>query len=178
VSPLEFRRATPAEVDDAAAVIEDAIAWSAARGLASWGPGEFADPEGWGRQRLLEALEVGGLHLAWRDGAPVATFSLLPEDPVFWPGAPPDALYLHRFAVRAAHAGSGIGAAALAWMAGETRRAGRRFIRLDALGDNRGIRAYYERVGFAHRGDVVVRDLPFALYEWDLDRAEHTPTST
>ena len=65
--------------------------------------------------------------------------SLFPEDPVFWPDSPPDALYLHRFAVRAGHSGSGAGAAALAWADAEVLRRGRRFLRLDCLAQNAGI---------------------------------------
>ena len=75
------------------------------------------------------------------------------------------------FAIRERHSGTGVGWAAMAWMAAETRLAGRRFIRLDALRDNPGIRAYYERAGFEHRGDVAVHGMHFALYELDLARA-------
>jgi GNAT superfamily N-acetyltransferase len=165
---VQFRRATAADVADAADVLEDAIAWSLAKGLPSWDPGVFGDADGWGRTRLVEALAVDGLYVGTADEATVTTFSLLPEDPLFWPDAPPDALYLHRFAVRDSHSGTGVGAAALRFTAAETRRAGRRFVRLDALRDNAGIRAYYERAGFEHRGDVDAFDTPFALYEWDL----------
>jgi GNAT superfamily N-acetyltransferase len=172
---LAFRRATVADVAEAADVLEDAIAWSLAKGLPSWDPGVFGDPDGWGRTRLLEALEADGLYVGTADGVTVATFSLLPEDQLFWPEAPADALYLHRFAVRASHSGAGIGAAALDFIAAETRRAGRRFVRLDALRDNAGIRAYYERAGFEHRGDVDAFDTGFALFEWDLDRTQARP---
>jgi hypothetical protein len=36
------------------------------------------------------------------------------------------------------------------------RQPGRDYLRLDCLRDNPGIRAYYEGLGFEHRGDLVV----------------------
>jgi GNAT superfamily N-acetyltransferase len=165
---LDIHQAGPEDVDRAARVLEDAIEWAAGRGFASWPPGTFTDPGGWGRERLEEALRADSLYLVVRAGEPVGTFSLLPEDRLFWPDAPQDALYLHRFAVPREHTGTGIGAAALAFMRDEVLRAGRRFLRLDCLADNPGIRRYYERAGFLHRGDTVVRDMRLSLYELDV----------
>ena len=172
MTEVAFRRAAVDEIETAAEILEDAVRWADARGMPSWDAGVFSDPGAWGRQRLVEAFEADGLYLATVDGEAVATFSLLPEDPLLWPDAPDDALYLHRFAVREGNSGSGVGSAALAWMEEEARRFGRRFIRLDTHRDNRGIRAYYERAGFEYRGDAAVRDIPLALFELDLARRE------
>jgi protein-tyrosine phosphatase len=168
VTTLEIRRAMPHDVPAVAAILGDAIAWAAEAGFDSWDPGSFADPHGWGRQRLFEALEANALYLIWLDGQTVGTFSILPVDPLFWPDAPDDALYLHRFAVRDAHRGAGIGAAALDWIVDEARRTGRRYLRLDCLEGNPGIRAYYERAGFDYRGGTTVNGLRFSLYELDV----------
>ncbi len=162
---VQIRAAGADEVGLAAAILEDAIAWAAARGHRSWTAGSFADPRAWGWDRLRQAQVAGGLHLICVDGRSVGTLSLLDDDPRFWPGSAPDALYLHRFAIRGSHAGRGLGAAALAWADAEVLRRGRRYLRLDCLADEPGIRAHYERVGFAYRADVEVEGLRFALYE-------------
>ncbi|HYV02300.1 MAG TPA: GNAT family N-acetyltransferase [Actinomycetota bacterium] len=162
---VEVRPATADELDTAAGVLEDALRWAAARGFESWPAGTFHDPHGWGRTVLRHALEVDGLFLVERSGRAVATLSLFPEDEVFWPGAGPDGLYLHRFAVRRSASGTGVGAEALAWCEAEVRRRGRRFLRLDCVAENPGIRRYYETAGFEHRGDMVVNELGFSLYE-------------
>lgn len=162
---IRVLRARRDEVSVAAEILEDAIAWAAWRGFGSWTPGTFAEPDGWGRERLEQAQESGGLYLIWHEDEAVGTISLLPEDPVFWPDSPADALYLHRFAVRGSCSGKGIGAAALRWAYDEVLRRGRRVVRLDCLRDEPGIRAYYERAGFDHRGDVEVAGIRFSLYE-------------
>jgi len=174
---IEVSLAGEEEVGLAAQILEDAVRWAAARGFDSWIPGSFTEPGGWGRERLVQALEAGGLYLIRAKGDVVATMSLLSEDPVFWPGALPDALYLHRFAVREAHTGGGVGAAALAWADDEVLRRGRRFLRLDCLARNPGIRAYYERAGFRHRGDVEVNGLLFSLYEREARGRGHRAVS-
>jgi len=165
---LAIRRAGSGDVGEAARILEDAIEWAAELGFDSWPPGTFSDPGAWGRARLLEALGMRGLYLVIRAGEPVATFSLLPEDSLFWPDADDDALYLHRFAVRRAYRGGGIGTASLRFMQEEVLRTGRRYLRLDCLAHNPGIRRYYELAGFEHRGDTVVNDMRLSLYELDV----------
>ena len=141
------------------------------------GPGKEVSPRGLrgsfgpdreGRDRLRQALEAGDLYLILVNGETAGTLSLLRDDRSFWPGAPADALYLHGFAVRGSHTGKGIGSAAIAWAAEEARRRGRRFLRLDCLAENPGIRTYYERAGFEHRADTEIHGIRFALYERDL----------
>ncbi len=162
---VRIRPATKGELDEAADLLEDAIGWAAERGFGSWTAGTFRDPDGWGRRVLREALEAGGLFLVERSWGIVGTLSLLPADERFWPDAPPDGLYLHRFAVRRSASGAGVGAAALAWCEEETLRRGRRFLRLDCLTANPGIRRYYEHAGFHHRGDVAVNGIELSLYQ-------------
>ncbi|HYT78248.1 MAG TPA: GNAT family N-acetyltransferase [Actinomycetota bacterium] len=169
---IEIRLAGREDIGVAAHILEEAIAWARLRGFDSWAPGEFASPEGGGRLRLLQAVETGGLYLVFVEGQAVGTMSLLPEGPLFWPGSPPVALYLHRFAIRGPHTGRGVGVAALAWAEHEVMRRGRRLIRLDCLADNPGIRAYYERAGFEHRGDVEVEGTRFSLYEREAGKLE------
>jgi predicted N-acetyltransferase YhbS len=113
--------------------------------------------------RLRKDLETRSLHLVWVGDRPVATFSLLESDALYWPSAADDALYLHRFAVRRDAAGAG--RHAVEWTVGEARRRGREYIRLDCLAENPGIRRYYERFGFAAVDETVIDGVRFSLYE-------------
>jgi protein-tyrosine phosphatase len=96
----------------------------------------------------------------------VATLALKWNDPTFWGDRPADAGYVHALAVRRAHAGSGLGARLLAWAEEQVAAAGREYLRLDCRAENDELRRYYERQGFAPRGEVSVDEFTSALYEW------------
>jgi GNAT superfamily N-acetyltransferase len=117
--------------------------------------------------RLRKDLASRSLYLVWRDDRPVATFSLLESDPMYWPSAGDDALYLHRFAVRRDAAGAG--RRAVEWAVEEAQRRGRDYIRLDCLAENPGIRRYYESCGFAAVDETVIDEVRFSLYELAVD---------
>jgi len=155
-----------AHADDpaiSAAIIEEVAAWGASNGFPSWKPGSFTGPESVGLTRLRGDIAANSLYLVWRGDTPVATFSLLERDPIYWPDAGDDAVYLHRFAVRRAEAGHG--RYAVTWSLEEAERRRRPFVRLDCLAENPGIRRYYERFGFAAVDETVIDGIRYGLYE-------------
>jgi ribosomal protein S18 acetylase RimI-like enzyme len=113
-------------------------------------------------ERRIAAEELFVVDLA---GVPAATFTLLWDDPSFWGERPPDAAYLHKLAVRPAFRRRGLGARIVEWAARRAAEAGRAYLRLDCMRDKAGIRSYYERLGFEHRGDVEHTRFAAALYE-------------
>ena len=98
----------------------------------------------------------------------MATVSLLDEDRLYWPNARADGAYVHRLAVRRSEAGRGVGMAVLRWAEREGLARGKRHLRLDCVASDTAICAYYERAGFEHRGDVVVRGVDMSLYEKEI----------
>jgi GNAT superfamily N-acetyltransferase len=152
-----------------ASILEEASAWGVAEGFPNWTPGSFTGPESVGFSRLRSDIAADSLHLVWRGDTLVATFSLLERDPMFWPLASDDALYLHRFAVRRAAAGAG--RHVVEWCLGEARRRDRSFVRLDCLADNPGIRRYYERFGFTAVDEKVIDGTRYSLYEVPVSEA-------
>lgn len=146
-----------------ASIIEEVAARGASQGFPSWTPGSFSSLDSVGMSRLRGDIAAGGLYLVWRGERPVATFSLLERDPMFWPFAGDEALYLHRFAVRRLAAGAG--SHAVAWCLREARRRKRSFVRLDCLADNPGIRRYYERYGFTAVDETVIDGTRYCLCE-------------
>ncbi len=174
-----IRRAAPPDLDAAAAVLEDANRWLRSLGRTGWSEDSFTALDGRGRAQLVKALRVGGLYMARLSvdapgrAEPAATVSLFDVDEVFWPGAPRDALYLHKLAVARRFAGLGLGRAIVEWAADRARDAGRPFLRLDCPRDNPRVRAYYEQAGFAHRGDLTAAGgFEAALYERPTGPAE------
>ena len=141
-----------------AGLLDEATAWVGQRGFEQW-------PLPYPHEEVAAAIERGEVYLAELDGEPVATVTLLWDDPQYWGERPQDAAYVHKLAVSRACAGQRIGSAIVEWADATAARAGRDFLRLDCLRDNPGIRAYYERLGFEYRGDLVVNDRGMSIYE-------------
>jgi ribosomal protein S18 acetylase RimI-like enzyme len=155
---VNIRRCQAQDVATVAALLDEATAWVGDRGYEQW-------PLPFPREEIAAAIERGEVYLAELDGEPVATVTLLWEDPQYCGERPPDAAYVHKLTARRACAGRRIGSALVDWADAAAARAGREFLRLDCLRDNRGIRAYYESLGFEHRGDLVVNDRDMSIYE-------------
>ena len=139
-------------------LLDEATVWVGARGYEQW-------PLPFPRDELAGAVDRGEVYVAEIDGETVATVTLLWDDPMYWGERPPDAAYVHKLAVSRACAGQRIGTAIVEWADATAAAAGREFLRLDCLRDNPGIRAYYERLGFEHRGDLVVNGRDMSIYE-------------
>jgi GNAT superfamily N-acetyltransferase len=168
IQPDPDLRVAPSDSPDiSASIIEEVAAWGTSEGFPNWIPGSFAGPESRGVSHLLGDIASGGLYLVWRGDTAVATVSLLEDDPIFWPDAGSEALYVHRFAVRRSAAGAG--RTAVLWCLDEARRRGRSFVRLDCLRDNPGIRRYYESFGFIAVGGKVINGTAYTFYEVPVD---------
>lgn len=137
-------------------LLADAAAWLRARGIDQW-PERF-DPD-W----VLPAIERGEAWLVEADGEILATLVVQWDDPIFWAGFPADAGYLHRLAVR--RPGTGLGARLLRWAEQHAAKSGKTYLRVDCVTWNGQLRAYYERAGYAHVGDVTVGELTESRYE-------------
>jgi len=151
-------------VSRVAELLDEATVWVGERGYEQW-------PLPFPREEVAQAIERGEVYVAELDGDAVATVTLLWDDPTYWGERPADAAYVHKLAVSRACAGQRIGQAIVEWADATAAAAGRDFLRLDCLRDNAGIRAYYERLGFEHRGDLVVNGRGMCIYE----RRVHTP---
>jgi GNAT superfamily N-acetyltransferase len=139
-------------------LLDEATVWVGERGYEQW-------PLPFPRDELAAAIERGEVYVAELEGEPVATVTLLWDDPMYWGERPADAGYVHKLAVRRACAGQRIGSAIVEWADKTAAAAGREFLRLDCLRDNPGIRSYYEQLGFEHRGDLVVNGRNMSIYE-------------
>jgi GNAT superfamily N-acetyltransferase len=156
---VNVRLATPADVPLVAGMLDEATAYVRAKGSDQW-PVPFPQDE------LRGSVSRGELYVVDVDGQPAATFTLLLDDPWFWGTRPPDAVYLHKLAVRRTFAGRRLGERIVEWIVADAAARGREFVRLDCQRDLPGIRMYYERLGFELRGEKTKRaDRAWALYE-------------
>jgi GNAT superfamily N-acetyltransferase len=153
---MEIRAARPDEIEVVLDVLADAAAWLRARGTEQW-------PVRFERDWVMPAIKGGETWLADDGTEVVGTLVVQWDDPMFWAGYPKDAGYLHRLAVR--RRGTGLGAELLRWAERHTAQAGKQFLRLDCVAANEQLRAYYERAGYGHLGDVTVGPYAQARYE-------------
>lgn len=131
-------------------VLAEAAAWTQRLGHENW-PARFP------RSLISRNAERRELYLVEAGDETVATLTLQWSDPRFWDGVGDDdhAGYVHRVAVRRAHAGRGTGYRLLEWADQQVRARGRAWLRLDVVTGNGPLRAYYEAAGFAHVRDLT-----------------------
>jgi GNAT superfamily N-acetyltransferase len=153
---MQVRRARTEEIETVLDVLADAAAWTRARGIEQW-------PERFPRDWVMPAVERGETWLAEVGGEIVGSLVVQWDDPIFWSGYPTDAGYLHRLAVR--RHGSGLGDSLRRWAESHAAAAGKPFMRLDCVAANGPLRAYYERAGYEHVGDVLVGRFTQSRYE-------------
>ena len=160
---LKISLAKQSEIDIVLGILDEAAAWLSENKIPTvWAPGGFS------RQLFLDQIANGDVYIGSIDDQPVGTFILQWKDLQFWGEQPPDAGYVHKLATRPAYAGRGIGVEMLKWAEKTARAAGKRFLRLNCLAEDRKIRDYYERAGFVHRGDVAGPRGVASLYEKNL----------
>ncbi|MGW0598363.1 GNAT family N-acetyltransferase [Streptomyces sp. NPDC002776] len=144
MNDLFIRAGRPDELGAVEALLREASAWLASRGIDQW----QYPPH---RDRITAALERGVCFLAFEDGEPIATMQVDDfADPEFWtPDDQPDAaLYVHRMAVTRETAGVGVGGMLLDWASERAASQGKRWLRLDAWKDNQGLHRFYKDAGF------------------------------
>lgn len=145
------RPAVLADAEDVLALLNGAAAWLRERGIEQWHPGQ------WRADSIAGAIARGETYVMHAQDRAIATISLEWTDELMWPGAAEDAGYVHRLAVARTDHGKDIGRILLTWAEWTIAKRPRRFARLDCACDNAALRRYYERAGYRHVDDRIVR---------------------
>lgn len=157
---LRISKAGRSDIDLVLTILDEATVRLLKSGMpTAWEPGKFS------RQAFLDQIEKGEVYIASVGGEAAGTFILQWSDLLWWGERAPDAGYIHKFAIRPAYAGKGLGVEMLKWAETTARKAGKRFLRLNCMADDRKIRDYYERLGFIHQGDMMGPKCMGSLYE-------------
>lgn len=167
---MEYRmvRAEPHDLEQVLALLVQAAQWLRSQGLRQWSHylNEDMAPE------LAEAIAADQVYLALAGDRPVGTISLqrAPSewDRTIWGAVASDeAVYVHRLAVHRTHAGRGVGAFMLDWAENYARQHGYRYLRLDCVGHNERLNAYYQ-LRFTLKGHAENIGMTFSRYERQL----------
>lgn len=164
-------RATAADVEATLALYETAEAWLRSRGF---DPGEPPIPQ---REIVTGRIRRGVIWLArgaaGDDAAPLGAIVPKWEDDGAWRDVTGtrdgDALYVHGLVSSREPEGRGVGLLMLRWAERVAVNAGRSYLRLDCVASNVALRSYYERAGFAYRGDFARPDITLSRYEKRVD---------
>jgi GNAT superfamily N-acetyltransferase len=163
---LSALRAVPADESHAGAIhalLAAAGAHLARQGFRNWDPP-------YPIERLRADLRERDVYVVHDAGELVATFTLAPEAarpyaPEPWSARGAKALYLNRLAVDPVRQGRGLGGWCLEQVATRGREAGAGAVRCDVLTANAALRAFYERHGYAPRGERNHSGWTFTIYE-------------
>ncbi len=136
-----------ATADDTPALVEtliEAANWvEQLDGTTMWVEGELEE------HRVRSEVEAGLFAVAELDGRIIGAIRFQLEDRLFWPDLDGrDSAFVHRLAVRRAHAGRGVSTALLQWAVDRARSLGKHYLRLDCDAERPRLRAMYERFGF------------------------------
>ena len=140
-------------VEDAAGVLS--LLQAVATWLSTDGPGALWPASTFRLEEIEDQARHSHLVVATHGGQLVASAYATSTDRVFWPEASPgEALYVHKLVVSRAFAGHGISGHLLDWIAGEARRRGCRFVRLDCALRPK-LLSVYARAGYSPVGTDV-----------------------
>jgi len=162
---ITIKQATLEDYDTIRELLYATAGWLKSKGLTQW-----ADLPTGARDHRIEAKILSGDTYLFYKGETLAgtiTLQTLPEewDLNLWTGVKEDleaAIYVHRIATHREFAGQGLGQRMLDWAIPFGKKAGKTWIRLDCVGDNLALNAFYQRCGFTYLGES---ESGFSLYE-------------
>ncbi|WP_298924170.1 GNAT family N-acetyltransferase [uncultured Ramlibacter sp.] len=146
-----------------AQVLEAAAASLRAKGRLIWGPSEINEAA------VRDQVKAGMYHIGFDGEGLAGVFRIQWEDQDFWPEmTQADAAYVHKLAVPPHRQGRGIPQVLLAHACTLARKQGRRYLRLDCMGGQPGLRNVYESFGFQHHSEKQMGEHVFDRFELDL----------
>lgn len=149
---LSFRLADEGDLAVLVGLYDGAAHRMRGSGIDQWRPGD-KDAAHF-RRRIAE----GEVWLAVLDGRVAGAYELWWRDEPAWGVRPPEAGYVHRLMTDPEVAPAGTGRALLAHAERRIAAAGRALARLDFKASSPGLRAYYERAGYAVAGEQPFKE--------------------
>lgn len=153
---LTMEVAKPEEVEVLADILSSGVKNKVAHSDMVWGDEPYTATE------LHERIAKGNTYIAWLGNEPIGTLLLLWKDEMTWGEQPPIAAYVHQLVVKDGYRGKNLGEKLLGWASKQAGDNNRTLLRIDVPTDNKGLRSYYEGLGF----------------KWVQDKEIHSPNET
>lgn len=159
---ITIRRVNESNITEFSSILIEAAQWMIANGFENW------DPKALTEENISDKCSIGELYICYVNDKPAGCLKLQEKDEIFWPEYKEnDALYIHKLAVGRAYSGKGIAPYMIDWAKKETKRAGRKYLRLDCIADRKRLCDFYERNGFLKVDEVdVIKSGSSARYEF------------
>ncbi len=169
MTSIQIHQADPSETEIVSSILSEAAAWLNERGMPLWSDHEL-------NTDAIQGHVAAGLYwLAHVNDEPAGCVRYQLEDIRFWPDAKlGEAAYLHRLAVKRAHAGGAVSTAMIDWAKAHALDKGHDYLRLDCDASRPALHTFYERHGFKPVEEREVGANTVILYECDL-RARRDP---
>lgn len=139
---LEISRAEQSNVTELISVLNEALSYKLAHHDLSWGHEAFTTKE------VMPNIQAGDIFVARLNKQIVGSLILKSSDARIWGKQVPDALYVHRLAIRRGFHGLRLGAQLLNWASDQAKSQDRSFVRLDVCVGNQPLEDYYQNQGF------------------------------
>ncbi len=162
-SEVRIIQAQQGDLDRVLEILEEVSRWLSSKGLETqWRPSPTF------QQTIKDNIDRGEVYVVKKMEATVGTITLQWSDKKFWGDLPPDAGYIHKFAIKRSYSGQRLGLRLLQWAEAKARAERKSYLRLDCISSNKTIREYYEKAGFVHVGDTEAPGWKASLYEKKL----------
>lgn len=158
-----IKQALESDIKSICDILKEAANWCKDSGMAIWRDEELD----W--DMLSKLYRYDEFYLGYLNDEAVAVMALQEYDKVYWPLIPKgESLILHKLAVKRSAAGKGISLKMIDFAKERTKSLGIKTLRLDTLKDRVKLREIYEREGFELVKEIIMNDMEFSLYKYEL----------
>lgn len=160
---ISVRQATVGDIQSVSAILHEAALWLEQQNMAIWREAEVSS------EAICQDVETGLFYIAFCQGSAAGVVKFQTEDLLYWPDVPQgDSAFIHRFAVQRNFAGGSVSTAMMKWAVEQSRKLGKRYLRLDCAADRTRLRLIYERFGFRYHSDRQVGPYHVARYQYEV----------
>ena len=158
-----LKKAVPYEIDIVLSLLKDAAFWLKSKNIDYWQ--NWINPQRIYVDWIKQGFKNNEFYFACIDNLIIGCFRLQWNDEMFWEKREDQAGYIHSLTTSRKKAGSGLGKRLIDTIENYCRKNSKDFLRLDCGKHVKGLRNFYESLGFQYAGEKAVHGEQCVLYE-------------